>query len=128
MIVYNTDDLTADEVPDSVYAEYRKLPVEQRRAFRRALVECCQSETLADYVLSIENRLRLAGSRTAVFVGSLRDDYAALVNRESGEQRIYDEFKPVNAQTYRLSLRQGLTRYGSGEISPRASRSVSLSR
>ena len=25
------------------------------------------------------------------------------------EQRIYDEFKPVNAQTYRLSLRQGLT-------------------
>jgi ABC-type multidrug transport system fused ATPase/permease subunit len=25
------------------------------------------------------------------------------------EQRIYDEFKPVNAQSYRLSLRQGLT-------------------
>jgi ATP-binding cassette, subfamily B, bacterial len=25
------------------------------------------------------------------------------------EQRIYNEFKPVNAQTYRLSLRQGLT-------------------
>ena len=25
------------------------------------------------------------------------------------EQRIYDEFKPVNAQAYRLSLRQGLT-------------------
>jgi ABC-type multidrug transport system fused ATPase/permease subunit len=25
------------------------------------------------------------------------------------EQRIYDEFKPVNSQTYRLSLRQGLT-------------------
>ncbi|HJS18841.1 MAG TPA: ABC transporter ATP-binding protein [Anaerolineales bacterium] len=25
------------------------------------------------------------------------------------EQRIYDEFKPVNNQTYRLSLRQGLT-------------------
>lgn len=25
------------------------------------------------------------------------------------EQRIFDEFKPVNAQTYRLSLRQGLT-------------------
>ena len=25
------------------------------------------------------------------------------------EQRIYDEFKPVNAQTYRWSLRQGLT-------------------
>ena len=25
------------------------------------------------------------------------------------EQRIYDEFKPVNRQTYRLSLRQGLT-------------------
>jgi len=25
------------------------------------------------------------------------------------EQRIYDEFRPVNAQTYRLSLRQGLT-------------------
>jgi ABC-type multidrug transport system fused ATPase/permease subunit len=25
------------------------------------------------------------------------------------EQRIYEEFKPVNAQTYRLSLRQGLT-------------------
>jgi len=25
------------------------------------------------------------------------------------EQRIYDEFKPVNAQTYRLSLHQGLT-------------------
>lgn len=25
------------------------------------------------------------------------------------EQRIYDEFQPVNAQTYRLSLRQGLT-------------------
>jgi ABC-type multidrug transport system fused ATPase/permease subunit len=25
------------------------------------------------------------------------------------EQRIYDEFKPVNAQVYRLSLRQGLT-------------------
>ena len=25
------------------------------------------------------------------------------------EARIYDEFKPVNAQTYRLSLRQGLT-------------------
>lgn len=25
------------------------------------------------------------------------------------EQRIYDEFKPVNSQTYRVSLRQGLT-------------------
>lgn len=25
------------------------------------------------------------------------------------EQRLYDEFKPVNAQSYRLSLRQGLT-------------------
>jgi len=29
-------------------------------AFRRALVECCASESLAEHVLVIENRLRLA--------------------------------------------------------------------
>jgi DNA-binding GntR family transcriptional regulator len=40
-------------------------------AFRRLLIECCQSETLADYVLSIENRLRLMGSRTAAIPGRM---------------------------------------------------------
>jgi DNA-binding GntR family transcriptional regulator len=40
-------------------------------AFRRVLIECCQSETLADHVLSIENRLRLMGSRTAAIPGRM---------------------------------------------------------
>src|SRR6185369_13860312 len=39
--------------------------LDQALAFRRVLIECCRSKTLADYVLSIENRLRLMGSRTA---------------------------------------------------------------
>jgi DNA-binding GntR family transcriptional regulator len=45
--------------------------LEHALAFRRVLIECCQSETLADYVLSIENRLRLAGSRTAAIPGRM---------------------------------------------------------
>jgi DNA-binding GntR family transcriptional regulator len=40
-------------------------------AFRRALVECCRSATLADYVMGIENRLRLVGSRTAMLPGRM---------------------------------------------------------
>lgn len=40
-------------------------------AFRRALVECCRSASLADLVLAIENRLRLAGSRTAMLPGRM---------------------------------------------------------
>ena len=45
--------------------------LEHALAFRRVLIECCQSETLAGYVLSIENRLRLAGSRTAAIPGRM---------------------------------------------------------
>jgi DNA-binding GntR family transcriptional regulator len=41
-------------------------------AFRRVLIECCRSDTLADYVLSIENRLRLMGSRTAAIPGRMQ--------------------------------------------------------
>jgi DNA-binding GntR family transcriptional regulator len=40
-------------------------------AFRRALVECCRSESLAEHVLVIENRLRLVGNRTAVLPGRM---------------------------------------------------------
>lgn len=40
-------------------------------AFRRALVECCRSESLAEHVLVIENRLRLVGHRTAVLPGRM---------------------------------------------------------
>jgi DNA-binding GntR family transcriptional regulator len=40
-------------------------------AFRRVLVECCRSATLADLVLAIENRLRLTGSRTAMLPGRM---------------------------------------------------------
>ena len=40
-------------------------------AFRRALVECCASESLAEHVLVIENRLRLVGNRTAVLPGRM---------------------------------------------------------
>jgi DNA-binding GntR family transcriptional regulator len=40
-------------------------------AFRRALVECCGSATLAEFVLAIENRLRLTGSRTAMLPGRM---------------------------------------------------------
>jgi DNA-binding GntR family transcriptional regulator len=39
--------------------------------FRRALVECCRSDTLSEYVLAIENRLRLAGNRTALLPGRM---------------------------------------------------------
>jgi DNA-binding GntR family transcriptional regulator len=45
--------------------------LEHALAFRRVLIECCQSETLADQVLSIENRLRLMGSRTAAIPGRM---------------------------------------------------------
>ena len=45
--------------------------LEHALAFRRVLIECCQSESLADYVLSIENRLRLMGSRTAAIPGRM---------------------------------------------------------
>jgi DNA-binding GntR family transcriptional regulator len=40
-------------------------------AFRRAMVECCRSNTLAEFVLAIENRLRLAGTRTAMLPGRM---------------------------------------------------------
>lgn len=40
-------------------------------AFRRVLVECCRSDTLAEYVLAIENQLRLMGNRTAVLPGRM---------------------------------------------------------
>lgn len=40
-------------------------------AFRRALVECCRSESLAEQVLVIENRLRLVGNRTALLPGRM---------------------------------------------------------
>jgi DNA-binding GntR family transcriptional regulator len=40
-------------------------------AFRRALVECCRSESLAEHVLVIENRLRLVGNRTAMLPGRM---------------------------------------------------------
>jgi DNA-binding GntR family transcriptional regulator len=40
-------------------------------AFRRALVECCRSESLAENVLVIENRLRLVGNRTALLPGRM---------------------------------------------------------
>jgi len=40
-------------------------------AFRRTLVECCRSESLAEHVLVIENRLRLVGNRTAVLPGRM---------------------------------------------------------
>jgi DNA-binding GntR family transcriptional regulator len=40
-------------------------------AFRRALVECCRSATLAEAVLAIENRLRLTGNRTAMLPGRM---------------------------------------------------------
>ena len=40
-------------------------------AFRRALVECCRSESLAEHVLVIENRLRLVGNRTALLPGRM---------------------------------------------------------
>jgi len=49
-------------------------------AFRRALVECCRSESLAEYVLVIENRLRLVGNRTAVLPGRME---AAIVEHET---------------------------------------------
>jgi DNA-binding GntR family transcriptional regulator len=39
--------------------------------FRRVLVECCRSETLSEYVLAIENRLRLVGNRTAMLPGRM---------------------------------------------------------
>jgi DNA-binding GntR family transcriptional regulator len=48
-------------------------------AFRRALVECCRSESLAEYVLAIENRLRLVGSRTALLPGRME---ASIVEHE----------------------------------------------
>ena len=39
--------------------------------FRRVLVECCRSETLSEYVLALENRLRLVGNRTAMLPGRM---------------------------------------------------------
>ena len=39
--------------------------------FRRVLVECCRSETLSEYVLALENRLRLVGNRTAILPGRM---------------------------------------------------------
>ncbi|HVZ45653.1 MAG TPA: GntR family transcriptional regulator [Ramlibacter sp.] len=60
-------------------------------AFRRVLVECCRSATLAEFVLAIENRLRLAGSRTAMLPGrmeaAIREHEALLdaVARHDGE-------------------------------------------
>jgi len=40
--------------------------------FRRVLVECCRSETLSEYVIALENRLRLVGNRTAMLPGRMQ--------------------------------------------------------
>ncbi len=39
--------------------------------FRRTLAECSRSETLIQYVMAIENRLRLMGNRTALIPGRM---------------------------------------------------------
>jgi DNA-binding GntR family transcriptional regulator len=39
--------------------------------FRRILVDCCRSESLTEFVLAIENRLRLIGTRTAMLPGRM---------------------------------------------------------
>jgi DNA-binding GntR family transcriptional regulator len=54
-------------------------------AFRRALVECCRSESLAEHVLVIENRLRLVGNRTALLPGRME---ASIVEHEKLLQAI----------------------------------------
>ncbi|MBT2325013.1 GntR family transcriptional regulator [Variovorax paradoxus] len=41
-------------------------------AFRRILAECSRSETLIQYVMAIENRLRLMGKRTALIPGRMQ--------------------------------------------------------
>jgi DNA-binding GntR family transcriptional regulator len=48
-------------------------------SFRRTLVECAGSDTLAEYVLGIENRLRLMGNRTAIIPGRMQ---AAIAEHE----------------------------------------------
>jgi DNA-binding GntR family transcriptional regulator len=54
-------------------------------AFRRKLVECCRSESLAEHVLVIENRLRLVGNRTALLPGRME---ASIVEHEKLLQAI----------------------------------------
>ena len=68
-------------------------------AFRRALVECCRSESLAEHVLVIENRLRLVGHRTAVLPGRMEasitehETLLAAITRgdEAGAERLNRE-------------------------------------
>ena len=45
--------------------------LEHALEFRRILVDCCRSESLTEFVLAIENRLRLIGSRTAMLPGRM---------------------------------------------------------
>jgi len=54
-------------------------------AFRRILAECSRSETLIEYVMAIENRLRLMGNRTALIPGRMQ---AAIVEHKKLLQAI----------------------------------------
>jgi DNA-binding GntR family transcriptional regulator len=74
--------LNPEEVLELLQTSLRRLTESARKgdvpsyldhalAFRRALVECCRSESLAENVLVIENRLRLVGNRTAVLPGRM---------------------------------------------------------
>lgn len=74
-------------------------------AFRRALVECCKSESLAEHVLVIENRLRLVGNRTAMLPGrmeaSITEHEKLLAAIESGDAVLAEQLNRERIQHIR---------------------------
>lgn len=87
--------------------------LDEALAFRRTLIECCGSETLAEYVLGIENQLRLMGNRTAMLPGRME---AAIAEHQhllqaisSGDANEAERLNRVRIQHIRQAVAQSIS-------------------
>jgi DNA-binding GntR family transcriptional regulator len=89
--------------------------LEEALAFRRILVSCCHSTTLEQYVMSIENRLRLMGQRTAQIPGRMAaaiDDHARLLDAiERGDSHNAEQLNRKRIEAIRADVERSLSFY-----------------
>ena len=89
--------------------------LEEALAFRRILVSCCHSKTLGQYVMSIENRLRLMGQRTAQIPGRMAaaiDDHGRLLDAiERGDPHSAEQLNRKRIEAIRADVERSLSFY-----------------
>ncbi|VTU45855.1 Pyruvate dehydrogenase complex repressor (plasmid) [Variovorax sp. PBL-E5] len=87
--------------------------LDEALAFRRILVECSRSETLTQYVMGIENRLRLVGNRTALIPGRMQaaiSEHKKLLQAiEAGEAQAAEQLNRERIQHIRADVEKSFS-------------------